>query len=252
MRKLIDVSSSSKTEVFYDDLMDGKVSRGVLGKDNRFDAIRIAQRESTNRFYTEVIKPFIKETDRVLDFGCGPGTFLGITAPLCKEIVGTDISQKFIDACEETIKKLELTNASTQYISPGKLPFKDESFDAIIMVDVIHHLEHIDETLKHALKVLKPGGRLIVFEPNKLNPLMALMHFFDRNEWGLLKLGTPQKYRKVLGPYVQIDRVEFNGIVIGPESRAFTILSDFLNNRFLNPFLGWLNPKMFVTGTKLS
>ena len=45
------------------------------------------------------------------------------------------------------------------------LPFKDGSFDNVAMMDVFHHLERPTVFLREALRVLKPGGRLVMLEP---------------------------------------------------------------------------------------
>ena len=45
------------------------------------------------------------------------------------------------------------------------LPFGDASFDNVIMMDVFHHLERPTVFLQEALRILKPGGRLVMLEP---------------------------------------------------------------------------------------
>ena len=46
------------------------------------------------------------------------------------------------------------------------LPFQNESFDSIIMVDALHHVANQTETASELWRVLKPGGRIIIEEPN--------------------------------------------------------------------------------------
>jgi len=246
----IKVSSSQQTANFYDNLMQGKEKRGILGKDLRYNPTRIFGKESTKKYFVDVISGYISKDDNVLDLGCGPGSFLISTASLCKHITGVDISIEFVTTCNKTIDEMKIDNAKAVHIKPDTLPFEDNSFDALIMVDVIHHLEDIHRTLKEAMRVVKQGGRILIYEPNKLNPLIAITHLLDRNEWGLLRLGTPWIYRKILSSYINIEKISFNGIVIGPQSPIFYITSDILNHSLIRPALGWLNPKMFITGRK--
>jgi len=224
----------------------------MLGKEQRYNPKRIIERRSTQKYFVDKIRSSLNKNTRLLDFGCGPGTFLAAAAPLCAEVTGVDISRNFIEACRKTIHDLNVPNARAVHIEPGRLPFDDGEFDAVLMVDVIHHLEHITETLTEVFRAVKPGGQVIIFEPNKLNPLITLVHLFDRNEWGLLRVGTPGVYRRILKPFMDIKAIDFNGIVIGPESKVYTWISEILNAPGVYPLLGWLNPKMMVSGTKNS
>ncbi len=250
IKKILSASSSNKTEEFYDKLMLGSEKRGIFGRDARFDALRIASTPSVSRFYTDLVRPYIASSDKVLDFGCGPGSFLVPIAPYCAQIVGLDISHSFVTECQRTIEALNITNASSIYIQPDEIPFRDSTFDALILVDVIHHLEQPEQSLQEAMRVLKPGGRVFILEPNKLNPILALIHILDSNERGLLRFGSPKKYRVLLQDFMNIDSIEFNGIVIGPQSKIFYFVSSILNFRFIKPILGWLNPKIYISGLK--
>ncbi len=240
--------SSEQSAEFYDRLMDGTEKLGMLGKDTRYNPCRVAALPSVERFFVGVVKTLVCPSDRVLDFGCGPGSFLLCTAPLCREVVGVDISEEFVGRARQAIAESGVTNGQVLHTEPLHLPFVDGCFDVLLMVDVIHHLEDIHPTVQEAFRVLKPGGRAIIFEPNKLNPVVYLLHLFDRNERGLLALGTPAKYRRIFARYLTDFAVDFNGIVIGPQSRFWTLSSAVMNASFLRPLLGWLNPKMVITG----
>jgi len=244
--------SSEQPAKFYDRLMDGTETLGMLGKDTRYNPHRVAALPSVRRFFVEVVKPLIHPSDRVLDFGCGPGSFLLCTAPLCREVVGVDISEEFVHRTRQAMAESGVTNGQALHTEPLHLPLADGCFDVLLMVDVVHHLENIHPTMQEAFRVLKPGGQVIIFEPNKLNPVVYLLHLFDRNERGLLALGTPAKYRRIFARYMTEVAVDFNGIVIGPQSRFWTVSSAVMNASMLRPLLGWLNPKMVITGKKIS
>ncbi len=51
-----------------------------------------------------------------------------------------------------------------------QLPYADCSFDAVLLNEVIEHVQSDRETLREALRVTKPGGKVIVFAPNRFYP----------------------------------------------------------------------------------
>ena len=54
----------------------------------------------------------------------------------------------------------------------------------------------------------------LIFEPNKLNPALFLMCVFDRNEWGLLSLGSKKRYREVLRE-IRINEIDYMDCLLG-------------------------------------
>lgn len=54
------------------------------------------------------------------------------------------------------------------------LPFPSESFETVLIRDLLHHLERPEGALSEAVRVLRPDGRLFVLEPNARNPLVRL------------------------------------------------------------------------------
>jgi SAM-dependent methyltransferase len=109
----------------------------------------------------------------ILDFGCG----IGATAPLMRErfpgasIVGVDESPASIRAAES----LGVPGASF-LVAPGvPLPLASESFDIVYSNGTFHHIDHAAHAaiFRELTRVLRPGGRLYVFENNPLNPVMV-------------------------------------------------------------------------------
>lgn len=237
-------SSSEDTSDFYNRLMRGEEKRGILGKSTRYNPLQLCQKPSVIRYFDGFIKKYITSDDVVLDFGCGPGTFAIRMAGYCKSVVGVDITEEFINEATQSFEVLGLTNATAIHVAPNQLPFQAASFDAIMMMDVIHHLDDIPTSLTEVLRVLKPGGKILIFEPNKLNPLIWLVHYLDKNERGLLALGTPWKYISILRQYSSKIQYQYNGIVIGPQSKVFDLISALINHKLFYPLFGWLNPKI--------
>jgi ubiquinone/menaquinone biosynthesis C-methylase UbiE len=242
---------TEETKVFYDRLMAGDERRGLYGKDLRFDPQRIKNHPSIQQFFVPVVREHIKNTDRVLDMGCGSGGFLLTTLPYCKQIVGVDISEGFVACAQRAIEQLNIKNASVSVLQSDRLPFADGEFDVVFMVDVVHHMENVEQTVQEAMRVLKSGGTFIVFEPNILNPLLLLTCVIDKNEWGCLKLGRRSAYRRIFERYGKLHLLDYTGLLIGPPPvRTLLAIADFLNHKLFKPFIGWLNPKIVLVGTK--
>ena len=250
MRDLFKASSTQDTRGFYEGLSKGENKRGIWGKESRFNPESILVKTSVLRHFVPVVSRVIGSGDHCLDLGCGPGGFLTLMAPLCGSITGADIVPSFVEECCGVIESRSVPNATAVLLKEGVLPFADEQFDRVIMVDTIHHLEHKEQTVGEVVRVLKRGGLLLIFEPNKLNPLLALMCALDKNERGLLRLGSFAAYRRLLGARFTIDEEQYNGMLVGPEGALSIAIADFVSAPGRTAF-GWLSPKLFVAARKI-
>lgn len=62
-----------------------------------------------------------------------------------------------------------------------RLPFANQSFDNIVMIDVLHHIQYPQEFLKEAERVLRPCGRIVLLEPG-ITPLSWVFYNFLHEE----------------------------------------------------------------------
>lgn len=107
----------------------------------------------------------VKESDRVLDVGCGTGfTACQIARTYNCRVVGIDISGKMIERSKERVQKERLQDkVEFQVADVTQLPFDDDSFDVLIMESFLNILEGpniIKKALKEISRVVKPGGRV--------------------------------------------------------------------------------------------
>lgn len=97
---------------------------------------------------------------RVLDIGCGTGISLPWleNANLAGSVVQTDISQFAVRFCKKRGHQKVLLSAAEA------LPFKDNSFDLAISIDVVQHVNNdsLESSIKEAFRVLRPGGSLLI------------------------------------------------------------------------------------------
>ncbi len=103
--------------------------------------------------------------ERHLDIGCGPGTFIGTLSIGRHDSLGIDIASNQIDYAEANYGG---TGRAFLSVPVGRLPLEDNSFDVVTVIELIEHLPHERnvDLLREALRVLGPGGRLLVSTPN--------------------------------------------------------------------------------------
>lgn len=118
----------------------------------------------------EWIKYFSKE-DSVLDIGCHNGQRDFKLASFVKNITAFDYDRKAIQKAKEWQEEKKVKNIEFSIISAEKeLPFKNDSFDKILFLDVIEHLYNRDLIMKECFRVLKNNGLMILAAPNKQTP----------------------------------------------------------------------------------
>ena len=96
----------------------------------------------------------------VLDAAGGTGRVSQQFNSMAGNLVVCDLSQKMLRNAQEKGKLLP----TRSHIE--RLPFSDETFDRILIVDSIHHLCNPQEAISDMLRVLKPGGRMVIEEPD--------------------------------------------------------------------------------------
>lgn len=98
----------------------------------------------------------------VLDIGCGPGAAVRAAASHVNRAVGIDRS----DAMIAIARRRSIGLANVEYHTAGaeELPFPDASFDRIWTIHAFHHWEDQEAGIRQCLRVLRPGGRLLIVE----------------------------------------------------------------------------------------
>jgi SAM-dependent methyltransferase len=101
------------------------------------------------------------EGRRILDVGCGIGTYVRRFRNLSPEVYGLDVSA-------ERLAEARLPNLVA---AEGEaLPFEDGSFDVLVFNEVIEHVRDDRAAIRDALRVLKDGGHVVIYAPNRLYP----------------------------------------------------------------------------------
>ena len=153
---------------FYDrsDYFEGGTEH-LQDLDSRFQRYRISK-------VLQIYKPGTEE--RVLDLGCGWGTFCWALGDRVAEMVGVDFSQKSIDLCESRLARSPSDGVSFVCADARETGLEAESFDLVIGADLVEHLypEDSQAVIAEAFRVLKTGGRLSLWTPHRGHVLEIL------------------------------------------------------------------------------
>jgi len=106
----------------------------------------------------------IEKGFHVLDYGCGPGSYLVPLAELIGEsgeIYALDANPLAIDAVKRLATKKGLANVRT-ILSDRETGLSPDSIDIVLLYDILHNLKEPDAVLTELYRVLKPGGILSV------------------------------------------------------------------------------------------
>jgi SAM-dependent methyltransferase len=147
------------------------VPGGAPGYDRYFHyARRIARARDPLRFLTsradaawgvtEALRKY--RAASVLEAGCGLGYFTYALKRGGYDVLGIDVSTKAVAHATQTYGDLYRTDSIESYARTA-----GRSFDAVVMVEVIEHLENPIGAIEGALRLLSPGGSLVLTTPNR-------------------------------------------------------------------------------------
>jgi SAM-dependent methyltransferase len=96
---------------------------------------------------------------RALDVGCGTGHLLTRLAGVMPEVVGIEPDARTAARARDTVTETQNATVRDEPFDPAA--FGEATFDLVTFVAVLHHLP-LEQTLKDARSLLRPGGRLVV------------------------------------------------------------------------------------------
>jgi ubiquinone/menaquinone biosynthesis C-methylase UbiE len=194
---------------------------------------------------------------RIADLGCGSGTFTALLARAGYDCVGLDISAKLIEVGRRKYPGIEFAEGDIEH-----LPFPDASFDGVLLSGVVHHFPDPSRCAAEVHRVLRPGGRFVAFDPNRMNPFMWL--YRDRASPFYSPLGVTANERPVLAGEVAavFERAGFevsshylSGLayryVASSRVRLFLPIYNFIDAAVFGlSFMERLRPFLLTAGTK--
>jgi len=199
------------------------------------------------RMISEVLG--FKPRQRVLEVGVGTGVHAEFVLSHHRlRFSGVDISSGMIEAAKSRLGRFK--NVDLRVASAERLPFPDNYFDGVFCSATLHHLRSPFQGLQEMFRVLRPGGRLVVVEPNILFPKNLLQALFIKEERNNLLLTKKNliSWAKKLGlkPY----RLGYFMFSL-PFPKFLFLFYDWLDSTFYKiPFLKNFAIQIYLSGRK--
>jgi len=155
----------------------------------------------------DLIRRYVSlENTRLLDVGCGIGTYVEKFIANGAEAVGVDVDFEKLAEARGEKNLLAISLAVSE-----SLPFPSNSFDAVLLHEVIEHVMDDAQTIREAHRVVKPGGCVVVFAPNRLYPFETHGAYFgERYVFGNIPFvgWLPDSLRDRFAPHVRAYRTQ--------------------------------------------
>ena len=151
------------------------------------------------------LKMILTEADqrsygKVLVDGCGLGAYLSRLAPEAEQAVGIDVELDRVKLARQ--QSLDVACAVAE-----KLPYPSGHFDLVLSNEVIEHVQDDQLAIQEIVRTLKPGGRLVLFCPNRGYPFETHgIYWRGKYHFGNIPLINylPRALRDKLAPHVNV------------------------------------------------
>jgi SAM-dependent methyltransferase len=145
----------------------------------------------SNRFFARLARKFGPSQGKVLELGCGLGHLLGWLADRY-EVFGADINEPALQEAQKNVPLGKFLVLSAENLRP--LP--DSSFQIVIAKHLVEHLPHPERAIAEMVRVLAPGGILILATPNMDSPMRHWKkeHWIGYKDPTHISLLTPAKW----------------------------------------------------------
>ena len=137
--------------------------------DKTNDLLSFGQAKRWRKKLTEKVDP--QSGEKILDIAAGTGTSSMALKLPGVEVVAADFSKGMLAEGKKRYPELEFVFADAM-----KLPFKNNEFDVVTMSFGLRNVQDRDKALGEFLRVLKPGGRLVICEFSRVPGLLGLFY----------------------------------------------------------------------------
>jgi ubiquinone/menaquinone biosynthesis C-methylase UbiE len=105
---------------------------------------------------------------RLLDVGCGDGTFTIRLGDGFSEVYGIDVQDHYLAKFRQFVS--QRGNYHVMHMSASAMKFPDEFFDKVVTLETLEHVDNLQATASEIMRVTQYGGEIVISVPNRLFP----------------------------------------------------------------------------------
>ena len=117
----------------------------------------------------------------VADIGCGEGYLTLEAARWARSVVGIDRSESVLARASDLAERRQVTNVEWKKGDLARLPLDDASVDVALLSQTLHHANEPQRAVTEAVRILRPGGRVLVLELREHDQAWVRTRFGDRH-----------------------------------------------------------------------
>jgi ArsR family transcriptional regulator len=159
----------------------------------------------------------LDESWTVADLGCGTGAITQSLAPFVERVIAVDESGAMLTAARKRLHGVENVDIRTGRLEA--LPLADEEVDVALLFLVLHYVTDPARVISEAVRVLKPGGRLLVLDmmPHDRQDLRQAMG----HQWQGFDAATLGGWMQAAG----LESFRYNGLTPDPDAKGPTLFA---------------------------
>ena len=171
----------------------------------------------------------IRPGHHVLDLGCGPGYFLPVLVKSGARVTAVDYSEAMFGRAKKALSKTPASLAKVEFVLADAPDYLQSAagatFDVVIASLFLSYLPHPEALLGQIIRILKPGGRLVMSNPV---PRPHFANVFWRSGWTAIRyLLTALQLLKYAGQIKQLEKVGVFHFFSRDETRDMLIGAGF-------------------------
>ena len=174
------LKKSKDLKKLYDD--------NIINEGKQYQIVRYYEpKKACNKRMINIVLENLRpqEDEKILDIGCGVGTFAFHSSKVGAVVYGVDYSFESVKMAKDLVDRYNTpTKAKFVVADATKIPFSDYNFDKIITADFIEHIscDEKEQLLKEIYSLLKPGGIGVIFSPNAIREKISNFYWKLKNK----------------------------------------------------------------------